>query len=106
MSTSRDGRRAMSVICSTVSGWPLSSPPLKPRVPVVRWKSVSAFAASAASPRTKVMAVGPCSMALRSGVPAWSAASSVSVFFTTRNEASASRRRLRSSAAAGTEMPR
>ena len=96
----------MSVICSTVSASPPSRPPLKASVPVERWNSVSALAARAASPRTKVIAVGPSRKTLSSGVCALSAASSVNVFLTTRKEASASRSRERSSAAAGTEMPR
>src|SRR4051812_43971415 len=65
-----------------------------------------ALAASAASPRTNVRAVGPSSSGLSDSTPASSAARSVSVFLTTRKLASASRSRVRTSAACGTEMPR
>ena len=50
-------------------------------------------------------AVGPVRYAFSASAPAWSAARSVSEFFTTLKRASASRRFERSSAACCTDMP-
>ena len=73
---------------------------------VSRLNVAIALAAIAASPRTNVSAVGPSSSGFSASAPASSAARSVSVFLTTRKVASASRSRVRTSAACGTEMPR
>ena len=62
--------------------------------------------AVAASPRTKVSAVGPVRYSLSVTAPASSAARSVSEFLTTLKVASASRSFARSSAICGTLMPR
>ena len=98
----------MASICAVSSGAPFIQPPLNSssRPPLARRKSESALAAAAASPRTNVIAVGPSSSSLSASAPALSAARSVSVFLTIRNEALASRSRVRRSAACGTEMPR
>ena len=107
-STSRDG----SLAIDSISGAPRISPFIQPPLnsssvpPLLRRKSDSALAAAAASPRTKVIAVGPSRNAFSGSAPALSAARSVSVFLTTRKRASASRSVPRSSAACGTEMPR
>ena len=63
-------------------------------------------AATAASPPTKTSAVGPSRYCFSTSAPAASAARSVSVFLTTRKRVSASRRRVRRSAAWGTDVPR
>ncbi len=65
-----------------------------------------AFAAMTASPLTKASAIGPSNSSESSVVPAFSAARLASRFLTTRNVASASRSRARSSAASGTLIPR
>ena len=98
----------MASISGGASGAPFIQPPLNSSSvpPLARRKSDSALAAAAASPRTNVIAVGPSSSSLSASAPALSAARSVRVFLTIRNEASASRSLVRSSAACGTEMPR
>src|ERR1700750_178368 len=103
---SRDGSREIATICSASSASPSSSPPLKVSSWVSRLNVAIAFAAVAASPRTNVSAVGPSRRDFSDSTPASSAARSVSVFLTTRKLASASRSRVRTSAACGTEMPR
>src|SRR3954454_22491704 len=94
------------MICSASSESPSSMPPLNVKSWVSRVNVAIALAARAASPRTNVRAVGPSSSGFSISAPASSAARSVSVFLTTRKLASASRRRVRRSAACGTEMPR
>ncbi len=105
-STSRAGRRAMERTSSALSAEPFISPPLNSSRLRVRAVSFSALAASAASPLTRVSAVGPWSIGLSISTPALSAARSEREFLTMRNRASASRRRPRSSAAWVTVSPR
>ena len=106
MSTSREGRRAIERTSSALRAVPLSTPPLNSSTLVARAASLSALAASAASPRTMASAVGPTSKGLSDSAPAWSAARSESEFLTTRKRASTSRRRSRRSAAWATVSPR
>ena len=77
-STSRDG----SLAIDSISGAPRISPFIQPPLnsssvpPLLRRKSDSALAAAAASPRTKVIAVGPSRNAFSGSAPALSAARS------------------------------
>ena len=104
--TWREGRRAIERTSSALSTLPLSIPPLNSSRLSWRAASLSALAASAASPLTSARAVGPTSIGLSSEAPAWSAARSDSEFLTTRKRASASRSLSRSSAIWVTVIPR
>ena len=82
------------------------TPPLNWNESSSRVKSLRALAAAAGSPWTNANAVGPSRRPFSVSAPAFSAARSVSEFFTMRNVVSASRSLARSSAACGTEVPR
>ena len=69
-------------------------------------KPFSAFAATAASPATQAMAVGPSRYASRASRPVSAAARRARLFLTTVNSVPASRRRPRSSAICFTVSPR
>ena len=106
LSTSRAGSLAIASISSMETTSPSMVPPLKASTSCSLRKVAMALAARAASPFTKVKAVGPSSSSLSDSAPALSAASWVSVFFTIRSVASASFSFSRSSAAWGTLRPR
>jgi hypothetical protein len=97
---------AIASICSADSVSPFIQPPLNSSRPLARLKSASALAAEAASPCTNTSAVGPSRKGFSASAPALSAARSVSVFLTMRKRVSLSRRRVRSSAAWVTDVPR
>ena len=98
----------MASTSSGVSAWPFIQPPLNSRSVfwVLRRKSRSALAAAAASPRTKVIAVGPCEQLLQAvGADFVGRTLGERVLDDAEGRVS-SRSLVRSSAACGTEMPR
>ena len=91
-STSRAGSLAIDSICSIESALAAHRAALELRASRSRaGTSRSPWRPAATSPRTNVSAVGPSSSSLSASAPALSAARSVSVFLTTRSDASASR---------------